>query len=136
MDKDGKQVILIVDDDDNFREILKAKLEVESFVVNEAVDGQDGLEKTKAIKPDLIVLDIRMPKMSGVQTLLRIKEDAEIANTKVIFSTNFGENQQDSFWLDDKFAKEAGAIGYVKKTDDLNLIVGRIKQELGLVTSK
>ena len=134
MDKDGKFVILIVDDDDNFREILRAKLEVEGFVIHEAVDGQDGLEKAKAIKPDLVVLDIRMPKMSGVQSLLRIKEDADIKNTKILFSTNFGENQQDSFWLDDKFAKEAGAIGYIKKTDDLSIIVGRIKQELGLAS--
>ena len=132
MDKDGKYVILLVDDDENFREILKAKLEAQGFVIKEAVDGQDGLEKAKALKPDLIVLDIRMPKMSGVQALLKIKEDPEIAGTKVIFSTNFGENQQDSFWLDDKFAKEAGAVGYVKKTDDLGVIVGRIKQELGL----
>ena len=132
MDKDSKHVILLVDDDENFREILKAKLEAQGFVIKEAFDGQDGLEKAKAIKPDLIVLDIRMPRMSGVQALLKIKEDPEIAGTKVIFSTNFGENQQDSFWLDDKFAKEAGAVGYVKKTDDLGIIVGRIKQELGL----
>lgn len=135
MDKDKKYTILLVDDDDNFREILKAKLEAENFVIKEAVDGQDGLEKAKVIKPDLIVLDIRMPKMSGVQALLKIKADPEIASIKVIFSTNFGENQQDSFWLDDKFAKEAGAVGYVKKTDDLSLIVGRIKQELGLTNS-
>ena len=132
MDKDGKYVILLVDDDENFREILKAKLEAQGFVIKEAVDGQDGLEKAGVFKPDLIVLDIRMPKMSGVQALLKIKENAETANIKVLFSTNFGENEQDSFWLDDKFAKEAGAVGYVKKTDDLGLIINRIKQELGL----
>lgn len=134
MNKDGKSLILLVDDDDNFREILKAKLEAEGFTIKEAINGQDGLEKAKDIKPDLIVLDIRMPKMSGVQALLKIKQDSEISNTKVLFSTNFGENQQDSFWLDDKFAKEAGAVGYVKKTDDLSIIVARIKQELGVVT--
>ncbi len=130
MPKDGKPVILLVDDDDNLREIVKAKLESAGFSVVEAKDGQEGVEETKKFKPDLILMDVQMPKMNGIEALSKIKADSEVANTKVLFLTNYGEADTADAPLDDKFAKDAGAVGHLRKTDDLNKIIDRVRQEL------
>ena len=130
MANDGKPTVLLVDDDDNFREIIKAKLEAADFSVVEAKDGEIGVEKAKEIKPDLVLMDVQMPKMNGIESLSRIKADPETANIKVLFLTNYGEANTADAPLDDKFAKDAGAIGHLKKTDDLNKIVDRVRQEL------
>ena len=127
---DQQKLILIIDDDPDFREIMSTKLESSGFKVEKSVDGVSGIEKAKKLKPDLILLDVRMPKMSGVQTLTKMRTDPETANLKVIFLTNLGEVQQEDAWVDDRFAKDAGALGHIKKTDDLEKIVSRIHQEL------
>ena len=129
MTNDGKYVILLVDDDADFRDILKAKLESGGFVIFEAVDGEDGLKKIRSSKPDLVVMDVQMPKMNGVEALSKIKVDPDILGTKVIFVTNYGENDPNDN-IDDKFAMEAGALGHIRKTEDLGVIVERIKREL------
>ena len=88
MANDSKHTVLLVDDDDNFREIIKAKLEAADFSVVEAKDGEIGAEKAKEIKPDLVLMDVQMPKMNGIESLSRIKADPETANIKVLFLTN------------------------------------------------
>ncbi|OGN01037.1 MAG: hypothetical protein A3B91_02905 [Candidatus Yanofskybacteria bacterium RIFCSPHIGHO2_02_FULL_41_29] len=134
---DNKKLILIVDDDENLREILSVKLQKLGFSVDQAKDGPSGVKKAKEIKPDLVLLDVNMPGMSGIQVLSRIKQDPETKELKVLFLTNFGEAQEENSWVDDKFAKDAGALGHVKKTDDLEKIVARIQQELSQgITSK
>ena len=132
MPKDGKPVVLLVDDDDNLREIIKAKLEAAGFSVAEAKDGEDGLRKTKEIRPDLVLMDVQMPKMNGIESLSKIKSDPDIASTKVIFLTNYGEANTADQPLDDKFAKDIGAAGHIRKTDDLDLIIDRARKEIGL----
>lgn len=130
MNKDGKNIVLLVDDDANLREIIKAKLEATGFVVIEAKDGEDGVDKTKSNKPDLILMDVQMPKMNGIEALSKIKANPDIAQTKVLFLTNYGEANTSDAPLDDKFARDIGAIGHLRKTDDLDKIVERVKQEL------
>ena len=61
MPKDGKYTILLVDDDSNFREVIKTKLETAGFIVIEASNGEEGFEKTKELKPDLVLMDVQMP---------------------------------------------------------------------------
>lgn len=134
MTNDGKFVILLVDDENDFREIMKAKLESSGFVVVEAHNGEEGFKIAKKLNPDLVLLDVRMPKMNGVETLAKIKTDPDTAGLKILFLTNLGEEQENSAWLDDKFAKDAGAVGHIRKTDDLNAIIERINRELGLVS--
>lgn len=124
---DKKISILVVDDDADFREIISTKLNAAGFDVKEAVDGEDGLEKTKKTKPDLVLLDVRMPKLNGIETLSRIKADADLSNIKVLFLTNLGEADKELAWLDNKFAQDIGAIGHIKKSDDLDSIIARIK---------
>ena len=123
-------LVLVVDDDKDLREIISTKLEKAGFRVDQASDGQGGLDKARATKPDLVLLDVMMPGMTGIQALSKIKADPELAGLKVIFLTNLGEAQEDNHWVDDKFAKDAGALGHIKKTDDLDKIVERVKQEL------
>ena len=125
-----KPSILIVDDDKNLREIIATKLKAANFLVYEAVDGEDGLAKLREAIPDLMILDINMPKLNGMQLFSQIKTDPNLASMKVIFLTSYGEPQNEAAWLDKKFAKEIGAAGYIRKTDDLNKIMEQIKSLL------
>jgi|SRR3989344_1304157 len=134
MNKDGKNVVLLVDDDANLREIIKAKLEAGGFVVIEAKDGEDGVNKAKNNKPDLILMDVQMPKMNGIEALSKIKADPDTSQAKVLFLTNYGEANTSDAPLDDKFARDIGAIGHLRKTDDLDKIIERVRQELFKIT--
>jgi len=132
MGEETNKLILIIDDDGDFREIISTKLAREGFGVEQSPDGQSGIKKAKEIKPDLILLDVRMPGMTGIETLSKMKADPELAGLKVIFLTNLGEADEQNSWVDDKFAKEAGALGHIRKTDDLDKIVARIRETLSV----
>lgn len=127
-----KPRILIVDDDDDFREIISAKLEAKGFSVESAQDGEEGVEKAKKNKHDLILLDVEMPKMNGIETLAKIKEDPDLVNVPILFFTNYGEAEEKSASIDDRFAKDVGAAGHVRKAEDFGLIVDRIKEILNI----
>ncbi len=123
---DEKPKILIVDDDNDFREIIATKLLAAGFEVTQASNGQEALAKVKEINPHLVLMDVKMPGMSGIETLSRMRNDPELANFKVLFLTSFGEPKEEAAFVDDKFAKEFGAIGHIKKSDDLDKIVQKI----------
>ncbi|MGD0977237.1 MAG: response regulator [Minisyncoccia bacterium] len=123
---DEKPKILIIDDDNDFREIFKAKLEASGFEVAAAADGQTGMDKARIYRPHVILLDVKMPGMSGIETLVRMKADPELKDMTVIFLTSFGEADEDASWVDNKFAKEIGAVAHIRKSDDLDKIVKQI----------
>ncbi|HEY4496776.1 MAG TPA: response regulator [Candidatus Paceibacterota bacterium] len=123
----NKPLILFVDDSEDFRDIFSTKLTAEGFDVVTAVNGEDALEKLKNINPEVILLDLEMPVMNGVETLLKIRSDDKFKNAKVLFCTNYGEPKERAAWTDEKFAKEIGAIGYLRKTDDLDTIAKQVK---------
>ncbi len=87
-----------------------------------------GIAKLKDIKPELIVLDLEMPGMNGVETLMKIKGDPATKDERVIFLTNYGEPQEKLAEVDKKFASEVGALCYLRKTDDMTHIVKEIQQ--------
>jgi len=120
-------IILLVDDDPNFLEIFGSKLRAAGFDVQTAGGGKEVFKKLESLTPDLIVLDVQMPDMSGVEVLKKLKKDPKTAKIKTIFLTNAGTNQEDQAWLDQKFAKEFGALDHIRKSDDLEAITGRIK---------
>ena len=126
----NKLSILIVDDDDNFREILGTKLKAAGFLVEEASSGEESLEKAGKFEPDLVILDVNMPNLSGVETLSRFKSNPNLAKIKVIFLTSYGDPKKESFWLDEKFAREVGAYDFIRKSDDIDKIVEEIKSVL------
>ena len=123
-----KKLILIIDDDKDLREILAVKLQSSGFRVEEAQDGQSGIKKAKEIRPDLVLMDVRMPGMTGIETLAKMKADPELKDFKVIFLTNLGESDEQNSWVDDKFAKDAGALGHIRKTDDLDKIADKVQE--------
>ena len=123
---DEKPKILIVDDDNDFREIIATKLLAAGFEVTQASSGQEALVKIKEINPHLVLMDVKMPGMSGIETLSRMHNDPARANFNVLFLTSFGEPKEEAAFVDDKFAKEFGAIGHIKKSDDLDKIVQKI----------
>lgn len=103
--------ILIIEDDKFLRELCEKKLKQEGFEVVVAIDGKEGLEKIKTEKPDLVLLDIILPGISGFDILETIQLDAEINNIPVILLTNLGQEE------DIKRAKDLGAKGYLIKAN-------------------
>jgi len=126
-------IILIIDDDLDFKEVVSVKLKSVGYSVFTADNGEEGLAKIKENKPDLLLLDIEMPVMNGVEMFLKMKSEPEIANLKTIFLTNYGDPQKESSWLDEKFAHEVGALEYIKKSEDLDKIVAMVGGVLGKV---
>jgi DNA-binding response OmpR family regulator len=85
--------ILIVEDDRFLRELIVKKLSNEGYEVFEAVDGEQGMQKTKETKPDLILLDLILPGIDGFEVLTRKKDDPMIAAIPVIVLSNLGQKE-------------------------------------------
>lgn len=115
--------ILIVDDSRTSRRILRGILEEAGHtVVDEAVNGQEGYQKYRALKPDLVTMDITMPVMDGVEALKLIK--AEYKDSKVIMVTAAGQKHN---MLD---AVQNGADEFLAKPFDVEKIVSTIEKVL------
>ena len=100
--------ILIVDDEPNIRLLVGSMLS-QDYIVSEAADGKQGVELAKARKPDLILMDIMMPKMDGYAACSVLKADPETKATPVVMLTGVGHE------LNKKLAKQVGADGYITK---------------------
>jgi CheY-like chemotaxis protein len=125
-----KPLILLADDDNDIRGILALKLRAAGLEVVEATNGQDAIDKAHQRPPDLIVMDVRMPVMSGTEAMGVIKSDPQTKDIKVVFLSNFGEEDEINAWIDQKFAREMGAVDYMKKSDDLQKIIAKIQEML------
>jgi CheY-like chemotaxis protein len=76
--------VLVVDDDDVIRQLITVNLELEGFEVDTAVDGQDCLDKVAEVRPDVITLDIMMPRLDGWAAASRLRADPTTAGIKVV----------------------------------------------------
>lgn len=121
-----KPLILIVDDEKDIREMLKIKLEASGFDIKEATCGAEALKLAKEIKPDIMILDIVMPDIDGVEVFINLKKDAETKNIKIFFFTGKGEPKRQLIDIDKKFAEEMGAADFIKKEIDLNELVQKL----------
>ena len=130
MENKAKKDILIIDDNKDFLEIFSIKLGAAGFEVATAVGGAAGIESAKHKKFDLVLLDVEMPDMNGIETLAKLKEDSATADLKVCFLTNYGEAGKEASWTDEKFAREAGAMDYIKKSENLSQVVEEVKKIL------
>ncbi|HNQ34582.1 MAG TPA: response regulator [bacterium] len=83
----GKLKILTADDEEDIRVLLKKMLEAEGHQVISAVDGEDALQKLKDEKPDLLILDKKMPKLNGLKVLEKVRQDPSTRNLPVIMLT-------------------------------------------------
>lgn len=123
--------ILLVDDEDDIRNILTTRLEGAGYAVIGARNGKEALDLMRTSRPDLVVMDVKMPVMNGVEAVSAMKADPDLKNIDVVFFTNFGEEDIENAWIDEKYAKEIGALGHIRKTDDLSVIVSRINELTG-----
>jgi DNA-binding NarL/FixJ family response regulator len=113
--------VMIVDDHSAIRTGLVHILSVEPDIdiVGEAADGQEGIDKALELKPDLIVMDISMPRVSGLEATLSIKE--QLPNTKILIFT-VSEREQDLFQ-----ALRFGAEGFILKETNINEIPAAVR---------
>src|SRR6185503_6779840 len=123
-------LILIVDDDPNFREIFSTKLSAAGFRIETAQNGQVGVEKALALKPDLVLMDVQMPVLNGIDAFLKLKNDPQNGHTKVIFLTVLGDPRFEVQEVNRRLSKEMGAAGYVRKTDAMETLVDTVKSML------
>ena len=103
--------ILLAEDDRILRKAGEATLTKRGYAVIAAVDGEDALAKARAHKPDLILLDVIMPKLQGFDVLASLKGDAATRDIPVIMLSNLQED------ADVRRAAEAGAVGYLVKSN-------------------
>ena len=76
--------MLVVDDDEVIRQLITVNLELEGFDVHTAYDGQDCLDKIKDIDPDVVTLDVMMPRLDGWETAQRIRSDNSLAEVRIV----------------------------------------------------
>lgn len=79
--------VLVVDDDEVIRQLIAVNLTLEGFDVETAIDGQDCLERVGAIAPDVITLDVMMPRLDGWETAVQLRKEPQTAHIKVILIT-------------------------------------------------
>ncbi|HYM51256.1 MAG TPA: response regulator [Candidatus Limnocylindrales bacterium] len=83
--------VLLVEDDPSVLEMYRLKLELDGYRVNTAQDGEDGLRKAGDLAPDIIFLDIRLPKMDGLEVLRRLRAQDKTKDIPVIILSNYDE---------------------------------------------
>jgi DNA-binding response OmpR family regulator len=84
--------VLLVEDDQSVLEMYRLKLELDGYRVSTAGDGEDGLRKAEELRPDIIFLDIRLPKMDGFEVLRRLRSQETTKEIPVIILSNYGED--------------------------------------------
>jgi DNA-binding response OmpR family regulator len=115
--------VLLIEDDKFLRRVLEKKLSAEGFEVVSAVDGDEALEKIITDKPDIILLDIILPKKSGFLVLENVKKDPELRKIPVLIISNLGQDE------DVKKGLSLGAIEYfVKAKVSLDDVVKKVKE--------
>lgn len=119
--------ILLVEDDDALAGVYLVRLQAEGFDVKRVSDGEQALAAATDYKPDLILLDIMMPKISGFEVLDILRNTPETANVKIIVLTALSQSS------DKTRAEELGADDYIVKSQVvITDVIARIKQHLGL----
>ena len=126
----AKGRILVVDDEIYIVHILDFSLGMEGYEVVTALDGEQAVEKARAEKPDLIVLDIMMPKLDGYETCKILKGDSDTREIPVILLSAKGRN------VDQKIGFEVGADDYITKPFSPRKLVERINAILGQDSSQ
>jgi DNA-binding response OmpR family regulator len=117
-----KNQILLIDDSSVNNLLMQNILEDQGYEVATAFSGKEGLDKLQVIKPDLIILDIMMPRMDGFEVLRKILSNPDTENIPVIMLTAKKDSE------DEKLAREIGALDYMTKPVDIKFTLERIKR--------
>lgn len=116
--------ILLVDDEAGFAELLRDLLEMDSYEVVLAYDGQEALEKLQTFTPDAIISDIVMPRLSGFEMFKKVKANPATSTIPFLFITGF----QDDRVLAE--ARKVGVFGILRKPVDIEQIENRLRDLL------
>jgi DNA-binding response OmpR family regulator len=123
--KDTPKTIMVVEDDQYMSRALQDKFGRSGFKVVAAQDGQKAVEVVRKEKPDIVLLDIMMPKKNGFEILKEIKQDAELQSVPILMLTNLSEES------DRKKTFDLGASDYlVKSNTRINEIVEKVKSHI------
>jgi DNA-binding response OmpR family regulator len=123
--KEKKIKILLVEDDTFLLEMYSTKFNLEGFDVVAAADGEEGLKLAKKEKPDIVLLDVLMPKIDGFTVLKKLKKDSQTKAIPVVLLTNLGQKNDIDKGLKD------GAEGYLIKAHFIpSEVVSKIKKIL------
>lgn len=114
------QKVLVVDDEEPILELLKYNLEKQGYDVRTAIDGQVAVDTARKFHPDLVLLDIMMPKMDGVEACRQIRAIPELANTFIVFLTARSEEYSEVAGFD------VGADDYITKPIKPRALMSRI----------
>jgi len=118
--------ILVIDDEDLIRQVIKEMLEVEGYVVTTAANGKEGLQLYRRDLPDLIITDIFMPEMEGLETIRALQKDS--AKVKIIAISGGGERGMTSFL---SYAKRFGALRTLQKPFSREDLITSVREVLG-----
>jgi DNA-binding response OmpR family regulator len=121
------KTILLVEDDDNLASVYETRLQAEGFTTKRVANGEDALATALEVKPDLILLDVMMPKVSGFDVLDILRNTPETVNVKIIMLTALSQD------TDRERAKSLGVDDYLIKSQVVIAdVVAKIKQHLGV----
>ena len=121
---ENQKSVLVVDDDPLISRMYQKKMAGDGYTVRTATNGEEALGLVQKEKPDVILLDVMMPKMNGVETLKALKGDPDTQAIPVLFLTNLGDKPEDI-----ENAKQLGATDYLVKTQiTLEALSERVKQ--------
>jgi CheY-like chemotaxis protein len=118
--------VLVVDDDDVIRQLITVNLELEGFEVATAVDGQDCLDKVKDVQPDVITLDIMMPRLDGWEAAGRLRADPDTAGIKVVLLSARAQE------ADLERGSRIGVDAYLTKPFDPDELIEVVRRLAGL----
>ena len=119
--------ILLVDDEKDLLELVKVRLEANGFDVMTARDGLEALEKARGEKPDLVILDVMLPKLNGYEVCTLLKQDPRYQNIPIVLFT--AKTQEE----DEKTGVGCGANAYVRKPFQPQELLEKIRSLLPVV---
>lgn len=125
-----KPLILIVDDEHEFLEIVSTKLAASGFDPVAAFNAKEAVEAATKLRPDLILMDIRMPGETGTDAALTLKQNPATKDLHIAFLSSLKDPWPKTLEDRDKISKELGMDDFIDKTADLNVIVGRVRELL------
>ncbi len=125
-----KRRVLLVDDEIAIIKVVSKRLELDGFDVLTAMDGQEGLVKARLEHPDAIILDLMMPKMSGVEVCAALKKDPRCREIPVLILTGKGSE------ADERRCRELGVFAYLRKPHDGHALIQHLNAILGPAASQ
>ena len=128
---DEQASILVVDDNEAQRELVATQLEIEGFQVDVAGSGAACLERCAQSPPDVVLLDVNMPGMNGIETCLKLKADPDLSDIAVLFLTGWSDD--DELVLE---ALEAGGNDFVVKTASPKILLARVRTQAAMRQSQ